>query len=438
MSPIDLSVLVCSVHTRYDSFLPKIQKQLYDQLAELSEKDQERVEIMVLTDNKQMMLGAKRNHMVDMAQGKYIAFVDDDDRIAPDYLSELLKATESGADCIAFTAMVSLNGEPPLPCYYSKDNGADFNKKGAYYRIPNHICCVRKDVSVKSSFPNIKYGEDAGYSKILLPHLKTEHKIDKVLYYYDYNSHTTETQKDRINVVKPKSGEPIVDVIILSRADSIEQRIMTQRAVDSCNIGANGLPVNIIVLEQKDAMYANAVTLKMESDFHYNRYGNYGASRGHAKWIMLANNDLEFQNGWLHTLLAAGHQLVSPVDPNNPRQRDIEGNEVGEQNGRNLSGWCFMIERALWDEIGGFDEDVDFWCSDDVVIEQCKAKGVLPMVVGGSRVLHLGSQTHNAIDFREIDDRKWGNVYLFNKKYGKDKFADRPEYQAYLERKGLK
>lgn len=431
---IDLSVLVCSVHTRYNTFLPKIQEQLYTQLAELSEADQQRVEIMVLTDNKQTMLGAKRNNMVEMAQGKYLVFADDDDRLAPDYISELLKATDSGADCIVFTAMVSLNGAEPKPCYYSKDHRRDYNTPEAYYRIPNHICCVRKDISVKSSFPNVLYGEDAGYSKLLHMFLKSEHKIDKVLYHYDYNAETTETQTERNNMVKPKATDPLVDVIMLSRAETPDQRRMTQDAVDTCFHGANGLPVNIIVLEQGDYTYRNAVTLKMTDRFHYNRYANFGASRGNARFIMVANNDLEFANGWLHALLASGHPLVSPVDPNNPRQRELAGNEVGEQNGRHLSGWCFMIERKLWVQMKGFDEAVDFWCSDDVVIEQAKMLGVLPMVVAGSRVRHKVSQTHTAIDMREMDARKWGNVKIFNEKYGKDKFMDDPRYIAYLER----
>ena len=434
---IDLSILVCSVHTRYKTFLPRIQDQLYSQLAALPMEDQERVEIIILTDNKQMMLGAKRNHLVEMAQGRYIQFVDDDDRIAPDFIEELLKATASDADCIVFTAEVCLNGESPKLCYYSKDNGADFNKKDAYHRIPNHICCIKKDVSIKSSFPNIKYGEDSGYSKVLLPYLKTEHKIDKVLYYYDYNSDTTETQEEMNNMVRPKGIDPLVDVIILSRADSAFQQSMTQKAVDSCIMGANGLPVNVIVLEQCEEHYANASTIRMEGNFHYNKYANFGASKGKSPWIMIANNDLEFQNGWLHALLSAGHPLVSPIDPNNPNQRVIMGNEVGEQNGRNLSGWCFMISRELWEEFGGFDEDVDFWCSDDVVIEQAKAKGVLPMAVPNSRVLHLVSQTHNAIPSGEIDDRKWGNVAIFNKKYGKKKFMDDHRFIAYLERNSL-
>lgn len=431
---IDLSILVCSVHTRYDTFLPRIQKQLYEQLEGLSQEDQQRVEIIVLTDNKQIMLGAKRNHMVELAQGKYVQFVDDDDRISEDFISELLKATKSNADCIVFTAMVSMNGEDPVPCYYSKDNGADFNKKNAYYRIPNHICCVKKSVSIKSSFPNVLYGEDSGYSKVLLPYLKTEHKIDKVLYYYDYNSQTTETQKEIVSVVKTKPGLPIVDVIILSRADTEQQRAMTQKAVDTCFVGANGLPVNIIVVEQCEATYKNASTIHRSDRFHYNAYANHAAKQGSARFIMLANNDLEFQNGWLHALLAAGHPLVSPIDPLNHFQRHALTNEIGEQNGYHLSGWCFMIARVLWEEMGGFDECVDFWCSDDVVIEQAKALGILPMIVPGSRVNHLVSQTHGAIPDGEVDDRKWGNVKTFNQKYGKDKFMGDQRFLDYLER----
>lgn len=434
---IDLSILVCSVHSRYNTFLPKIQEQLYGQLEALSPEDQERVEIMVLVDNKQMMLGAKRNHMVELAQGKYIQFVDDDDRLAPTFLSDLLSATSSDTDCIVFTAMVSLNGEEPKPCYYSKDNGADFNKTDAYYRIPNHICCIKKNISIKSSFPNIKYGEDSGYSSVLLPHLKTEHKIDKVLYYYDYNSTTTETQFERDNTVKTKDIEPLVDVIVLSSAKDWEGRNMTQSTVDSCFFGANGLPVNIIVLEQGEFTYNNANTIKMNGRFHYNRFANFGASRGNALFIMIANNDLDFYDGWLHALLAANHPLVSPVDPNNPRQQDITENEEGEWNGRNLSGWCFMIARTLWEEIGRFDEAVDFYCSDDVVIEQCMAKGIQPMAVPKSKVIHFMSSTHNQIDPERLEDMKWGNVKIFNDKYGKDKFADDPRYISYLEKRNL-
>jgi GT2 family glycosyltransferase len=430
---IDLSILVCSVHTRYKTFLPKIQDQLYDQLAALPEADQERVEIIILTDNKQMMLGHKRNVMVEMAQGKYIVFVDDDDRIATDYIAQLLKGTESDADSIVFQAEVSLNGEPPKICYYSKDVKRDYNHKDGYYRIPNHICCVKRDVSLKSSFPNILYGEDAGYGKVLLPHLKTEHKIDKILYYYDYSSDTTETQAWRNNNSSQRPGKALVDVIILSKAAKHRDTFMTQKAIDTCIQGANGLPVNIIVIEGGYGQYRNATTIPNRDKFNYNDFANKGAALGTAEWIMIANNDLEFRDGWLHNLIAAGHPVVSPLEPTDVRQSDITENTEGDVCGKHFSGWCFMISRKLWTEIGGFDTDVDFWCSDDVVIEQVKAAGVMPMVVKDSVVRHLGSQTLGQQTDEVITDLKWRNVYIYNTKYGKDKFNDHPAYKVWLQ-----
>lgn len=430
---IDLSILVCSVHTRYDTFLPKIEKQLFDQYTGLTESDQERVEIVVLTDNKKMMLGHKRNTMVEMAQGKYAVFVDDDDRISDDYMQSLLDATASDADSIVFQAEVSLNGEPPKLCHYSKDVKKDYNTPNAYYRIPNHICCVKRSVSLKSSFPNVLYGEDSGYGKVLLPLLKTEHKIDKVLYYYDYNSETTETQAWRNNRTEPRKQKPVVDVIILSKAsDRITQR-MTQAAIDSCFYGSNGLPVNIVVIENGlNYQYQRATTIFKRDKFNYNGFANSGVALGSAEWIMVANNDLTFHDGWLHHLIAAKHDVVSPHEPNDPRQQDITENTTGDVIGKHFSGWCFMIKRKLWEDIGEFDTDVSFWFSDDAVVEQVKAKGVMPMIVKESLVTHNASQTLRKQPRTLQDELTWGNAYIFNKKYGKNKFEDRPQYQAWL------
>jgi len=429
---IDLSILVCSVHTRYNTFAPKIQKELYSQLNSLSPADADRVEIIVLTDNKQMMLGHKRNVMVNMAQGKYIAFVDDDDRLAPDYIAELLKATATDADCIVFKAEVSLNGEPPMICDYSKDHKRDYNHKSGYFRIPNHICCVKREVSLKSSFPHLLYGEDAGYGKVLLPHLKTEHKIDKVLYYYDYNAETTETQAWKYNRSKQRQGKPIVDLIILSKAKTYRDSLMTQKAIDTALDGANGLPVNVIVIEGGTGDYHDCTVVYNNNKFNYNMFANEGAGMGTAEWIMIANNDLEFRNGWLHALIAADNDVVSPHEPTDVRQKGIIKDELGFECGRHFSGWCFMIRRKLWLEIGGFDTDVDFWCSDDVVIEQVKAAGIKPMLVKDSIVIHEGSITLKQQPEDVQNDWKWRNVYIFNTKYGKNKFKDHPSYLQWL------
>lgn len=435
-TPIDLSILVCGVHTRYDTFLPKIQRQLFEQLEALSAFDQERVEIIVLTDNKKMMLGEKRNIMVDMAQGRYVVFVDDDDAVADEYVQALLDATASGADAIVFHAAVSLNGAEPKICRYSKDYGRDRNTADEYLRIPNHICCVRREVSLKSSFPSIPKGEDSAYAKLLLPHLQTEHKIDRVLYCYNYDDDVTETQ-ERVNKrVRVRNLPPVADVVFLSNGAKARQRNMTQAAINSAIAGANSLPVNCIVVEQQPGVtYRNATTIRPSSpDFHYNRSANEGVRAGTADWVVIANNDLIFENGWLHNLLAPRHPVVSPFNPGDRRQIDVEDLETGYQNGRHFSGWCFMVQRRLWLDWGGFDECVSFWCSDDVVVEQCRASGVAPMIVRDAVVRHLGSKTLSTLSSAHKEELTWKQVLIFERKYGIEKFADDPRYQQWKAR----
>jgi len=190
---IDLSTLICSTHTRYKTFGLRMQDQVWQQYEKLPAEYQSRIEILILTDNKVIGLGPKRNIMVNAAQGRYVHFLDDDDRIEPDMFRMLLDATASNADVITFPVSVSLNGQPPKICRYSKDFERDHNTETGYERLPNHICCVKRELALEATFPDVKYGEDAGYAKALHPLLKTEHRIEKVLYHYDYSEQTSET-----------------------------------------------------------------------------------------------------------------------------------------------------------------------------------------------------------------------------------------------------
>jgi len=190
-----LSILVPSVHTRYATFARDIQEALFSQYDHLTRAEQDAVEILVLTDTKSINLGVKRNMMLDMAQGKYVAFVDDDDRIAHSYLLALLEATQHDADVITFDVLVSLDGAKPKPCYYSPRFRKDYNYLGYYHRLPNHLMAVKREHAVKARFPELGRGEDSEYARRLKPFLETEHNIPHFLYHYDFNSRTTETQR---------------------------------------------------------------------------------------------------------------------------------------------------------------------------------------------------------------------------------------------------
>jgi glycosyltransferase involved in cell wall biosynthesis len=152
-------------------------------------------EVIVCTDNKQMKVGAKRNLLLKAASGEYVSFIDDDDMVSVDYVSELLNATKSKADVIVFDVMRYENGNPDRPVSYSRNFSRDYSKKSRHFRIPNHLMCFKKEIALKAGFPEVNFGEDSEFAKRALPLIKTGHTIFKTLYEYWFDNSITETQK---------------------------------------------------------------------------------------------------------------------------------------------------------------------------------------------------------------------------------------------------
>lgn len=177
-TPPDLSILICSVAERHDNVALAIQRQIYDQRNQLD--DPARVEVIVVTDTRAMTIGAKRNHLIGMAAGRYVVFIDDDDEVTDDYVASLLDATASGADVLTFSLEYRFNGqferivEQSLR-YTGDDRGRD---------TPRHTSAVRRDIAVALPFMESSYGEDADWARRLLEVAKTEHVIDRALYIY--------------------------------------------------------------------------------------------------------------------------------------------------------------------------------------------------------------------------------------------------------------
>ena len=190
-----LSILVCSTNNRYDNFLISILDQLFAQWNNLPDYLKNEVEILTLIDNKTRMLGTKRNNLIEIAQGDYVVFVDDDDRVSKDYIKQLLTGISFKADVINFNVEVSINGNEPKPCFYNAEYEADYNEADSYHRLPNHIMCVKRSLALQVMYKDIPKGEDSDYSKRLKPLINTQYNIGATLYYYDYSDVTTETQQ---------------------------------------------------------------------------------------------------------------------------------------------------------------------------------------------------------------------------------------------------
>lgn len=131
-------------------------------------------------------IGTKRNGLLARAKGDYIIFADDDDEVSPNYISLILKAIETNPDSVAINGTITINGGPERQWFISKKNKGWWEQDNIYYRCPNHISPVRRELALKVGFPEIAFGEDYQYSMALLPLLNTETIIEEPIYKYIY------------------------------------------------------------------------------------------------------------------------------------------------------------------------------------------------------------------------------------------------------------
>ena len=187
-----LSVLVCGVPAR-------VRTTQADIILELNRQTIGRpVELLALTDNKSMSVGDKRNLLLSCATGDYVTFVDDDDMVTVDYVPTLLEAIENGTDVITFgVKQTETMGDKQIIRMMEFDiaYGKNHSLNGVKRFIPDHLCCFKRGVALQAEFPNKSLGEDHIWAERVLPFIKSQHKIDKVMYYYNFDKNKSETRK---------------------------------------------------------------------------------------------------------------------------------------------------------------------------------------------------------------------------------------------------
>jgi glycosyltransferase involved in cell wall biosynthesis len=179
--------------------LPK-RKQLYDLLInELNKQIQECnakdiVEIVTETDDGNLSVGAKRNNVLDKANGEYVCFIDDDDMITPIYVSKILNALKSKPDVVELVGFLPHHN---LPFIHNLNCGGHYRKDGIQFRTPNHLNTIKTEIAKKIKYIEISHGEDQDYSHRLWNSglMKTEELIHDRMYIYQFNPRTSETTK---------------------------------------------------------------------------------------------------------------------------------------------------------------------------------------------------------------------------------------------------
>lgn len=174
---IRLSILIPTTSSRDEIIKPlleDIRKQIVDGVE------------LIINKHESDCIGKKRNDLLQMSHGDYIVFVDSDDHIADNYVDLILKSIESNPDCVGICGVISTNGADFKNWFISMDYTHWYEFNNCYFRTPNHISPIRRELAIQIGFPEISFGEDAEYSKNIKHLLNTEVKINEPIYHYDF------------------------------------------------------------------------------------------------------------------------------------------------------------------------------------------------------------------------------------------------------------
>jgi GT2 family glycosyltransferase len=148
--------------------------------------------------------------------------------------------------------------------------------------------------------------------------------------------------------------------------------------------------------------------------FNYNHALNMGAQLVNTEYALFANNDLIYHPGWDQELISAMNlarlRSASPYCHKSSGHHGFTApieTAVGAQvkwTGKWLVGWALCLRMDLWKEMGGFDERVDFWFSDNIYEWQLKQRGELHAMITRARVDHIGSVSLNQLQGAEKEE----------------------------------
>lgn len=198
-----LSILIPTTSDR-EPYFANVMTELCRQVKLLSDWHKEDywkyVEVLKDTSPVGVSIGTKRNNLLQMATGEWLAFVDSDDMVSQDYLKILLSnigTIRSFVNCFSLRGIMTTDGSNPEIFEHSirYDTWRTNERAGVegvkYERFINHLNCIRSVIAKQFKFPEINMGEDHNWSNQLQASglLNDEGTIDKILYFYKYRSH---------------------------------------------------------------------------------------------------------------------------------------------------------------------------------------------------------------------------------------------------------
>ncbi len=225
---------------------------------------------------------------------------------------------------------------------------------------------------------------------------------------------------------------PTVDVAIVNW-NTAEAALKASRAF----LASEGVEVRVTIADN-DSLPAQRELLarecpqgikleSLEDNVGYGRAANHVLASGDGEFVCVSNADVmprpnalaalaevaaELQVGMVgpafgidpdpyHSALPTGRQMLGRIvagsfdRPGIPEPKPGEVVAIGQP-----SGACFLLRRALWEEVGGFDGNFFLWYEDVDLAKRLHNGGYRNLVAGAARVEHAGAGSFVQIDGR--------------------------------------
>lgn len=136
---------------------------------------------------RSMPTGTKRNELIKGSDSDFFCFVDCDDLVPVYYVDEMMKAIDKNPDVVTFKGYMTTDGAK-RENFTIKLGSNYFDRGGHYYRWPNHLTAMKRELVQNVLFPPIHKQEDYQWSKVIHERklLRTEVHIEQDMYHYDF------------------------------------------------------------------------------------------------------------------------------------------------------------------------------------------------------------------------------------------------------------
>jgi len=154
-------------------------------------------EILCLSDNFRRSIGLKRQALLDIARGDYVAYCDDDDDVTDTYMAALAAAASRGQDVITFEQHATWNGHRSTVEFRLGAEDREFAPGGRTLRGPWHSCAWRRRLVTNCQFPDKNWGEDYDWVRQARRCVRSESHVRAVLHIYCHSDATSLAMADR-------------------------------------------------------------------------------------------------------------------------------------------------------------------------------------------------------------------------------------------------